>query len=160
MPTRRRSERGAAAVEFALVSVIFFPVLFGIIQYGMYFTDSIGARQGISEAARAGVVKSFPACGGSSTDVARLICNTKAQVGAITGPTYVKVMAPQGWVKGKPLIVCGMVHTEGALGLVPMPNGGLIMSKTQMSIEVDDTAPSGTLPTAETPPAGADWSWC
>ncbi len=160
MLSSRRSERGAAAVEFALVSVIFFPLLFGIIQYGMYFADSIGARQGVTEAARAGVVKSFPACSGASTDVARLICNTKTQMGAITGPTYVKVMAPEGWAKGKPLVVCGMVRTDGALGLVPMPNGGIIMSKTQMSIEDDTSVPSGTFPSAETAPSGADWAWC
>lgn len=156
----RQLGSGAAAVEFALVSVIFFPLLFGIIQYGMFFTDSIGTRQGVSEAARSGVVKSFPACAGAASDVARLRCTTKTLIGPISGPAYVKVMAPEGWVKGKPLVVCGMVRTDAALGLVPMPNDGLIMSKTQMSIEADTTPPSGTFPSADTPPAGVDWSWC
>ena len=33
-------------------------------------------------------------------------------------------------------MVCAMVRSEGGIGLLPMPNDGLITSKTQMSIEV------------------------
>jgi hypothetical protein len=155
-----RNDTGAAAVEFALVSLIFFPILFGIIQYGLFFSDSIGARQGVRDGARSAVVMTFPSCGGATTDVARLACNTRSQIGAISGPAFVKVVTPDGWVKGKALVVCGMVQASGALGLVPMPNGGIITTKTQMSIENTTTEPSGTFPYADTPPAGADWSWC
>lgn len=147
-------------MEFALVSIIFFTMLFGIIQYGLFFSDSIGARQGVRDGARSGVVLTFPACGSATTDVARLACNTKTQIGAITGPAYVKVLTPDGWAKGKALVVCGMVKASAALGLVPMPNDGLIMTKTQMPIENTTSVPSGTFPHTDTPPAGADWTWC
>ena len=45
---RERSERGAAAVEFALVMVPLLVLLFGAIQYGLYFW----AMQGGSDIAR------------------------------------------------------------------------------------------------------------
>ncbi|MFL6106220.1 MAG: TadE/TadG family type IV pilus assembly protein [Marmoricola sp.] len=47
-PGRLRSERGAAAVEFALVMLPVVVLLFGLIQYGMYFW----AMQGGSDIAR------------------------------------------------------------------------------------------------------------
>jgi hypothetical protein len=148
-------------VEFALVSGVFFLVLFGIIQYGLYFNDSLNTRQGVREAARQGVVRNFPACGTAATDLDKLKCNAKAEIGALTGPAYVKVITPAGgWARAKPLIVCAMVRSDGGIGLLPMPDGGWITSKTQMSIE-QATAP---LPTgsasADTLPSGVSWSWC
>ena len=157
MRTQRR-EDGAAAVEFALITPILFLMLFGIVQYGIYFYDAAGARTGVREAARQGVVKSFPACGSATNDYDKLKCNTKNMIDAVAGDTYVKVSAPDGWAKGKRLIVCSIVVTDGAIGFLPMPNGGVIQSKTQMSIEVDG-APSGTA-SADTAPTGSNWSWC
>lgn len=158
---RGRASDGAAAVEFALVSTLFFLVLFGIIQYGLYFNDSLNARQGVREAVRQGVVRNFPSCGTATNDLDRLKCNTKAEIGAITGPTYVKVVTPAGgWAKAKPLTICAMVSSNGGLGMLPMPNGGWILTKTQMSIEQADTPlPTGSA-SADTLPAGASWSWC
>ena len=40
----RGSDDGAAAVEFALVSVLLFTLFFGIIQYGYFFLQSSGAE--------------------------------------------------------------------------------------------------------------------
>jgi hypothetical protein len=51
------------------------------------------------------------------------------------------------------------VQSDGAIGLLPMPNDGLITSKTQMSIEVATPAPTA-LVAEDSPLAGADWSWC
>ena len=33
----RRDQQGAVAVEFAMISLLLFTMLFGIIQYGLYF---------------------------------------------------------------------------------------------------------------------------
>ena len=41
----RRGSRGAAAVEFALVVPILFLLVFGIIDYGLYFSNSLATRQ-------------------------------------------------------------------------------------------------------------------
>lgn len=48
----RRGDDGAAAVEFALVSVLLFTVLFGILQYGYYFYQLSSANAASREAAR------------------------------------------------------------------------------------------------------------
>ena len=48
------------------------------------------------------------------------------------------MLSPVGtnWVKGTPLVVCAAVK-EGTYGILPMPGGGWIYSKVQMSIEQD-----------------------
>lgn len=55
---RRSSDDGAAAVEFAIVSVLLLTILFGILQYGYFFFQSTGiehaAREGAREAAVGG----------------------------------------------------------------------------------------------------------
>ena len=134
-----RAESGAAAVEFALVSTLLFTILFGIIQYGLYFNDALSTRQGVREGARQGVVRNFVACGSESTDMGKLKCDTRRQIDALTGTEYVKVIFPPVWKKTAPLIVCAMVKSDGGIGLLPMPNDGWISSSTQMSIEQDTT---------------------
>ena len=46
----RHNDRGAVAVELALVLVILLPLVFGIIQFGMFFNQ----KQGVHAAAREG----------------------------------------------------------------------------------------------------------
>ena len=153
---RRRTDDGAAALEFALVSVPLLTLLLGMLQYGLYFNDSLNTRQGVREGARLGVVQTFSSCGGAGTDGGKLQCMTKDQIGALTGPVYTKVSAPEGWERGNPLVVCAVVDSDGGIGLLPMPHGGFITSITQMSIEQDETEPTG-LPRSDALPAGAAW---
>lgn len=49
---RQHTEQGAAAVEFALVALPLFLVLFGIIQYGLLFYQVQGAASAAKDAAR------------------------------------------------------------------------------------------------------------
>ena len=62
---RTRSARGAAAVELALVSTILFTLLFAIVDYGLWFNDSLNTRQGVREGARRAVVENFTVPSGS-----------------------------------------------------------------------------------------------
>ncbi len=41
----RGADQGAAAVEFALVVPILVILLFGIIDYGLYFTNALGGAR-------------------------------------------------------------------------------------------------------------------
>jgi len=173
-PARARAgtarERGAAALEFGLVAPLLFMVLFGIISYGLWFDDSLNLRQGVREAARQAVIGDFgstTSCGAAysvslpagSTDMQKLVCQTKQQVSAITGTTRVMVQAPSGWNVGDQLLVCAMVKADAVPNLVPLPSDRIIRSKTLMSIEV--AGPGQQEPMLqETPPTGADWSWC
>ncbi|WP_426244020.1 TadE family protein [Nocardioides sp. LHG3406-4] len=141
-------------MEFALVMPILFLLVFGILQYGLYFNDSLSTRQGVREGARIGVVQT-PITGCGTGQMAQLACETKKQIDALTGVEYVKVSAAS-WAKGSPLVVCAYVKSDGGVGLLPMPDGGWIFSKTQMSIEKDTPVPS-PLSAVSTPalPAGA-----
>ena len=48
----KRGDDGAAAVEFALISVLLLTLLFGILQYGYYFYQLSSANAASREAAR------------------------------------------------------------------------------------------------------------
>ena len=164
---RTRRERGAAALEFGLISPLVFAMLFGTITYGLWFNDSLNMRQGLREAARQGVVANYgsqSSCGmtysiAPSANVQKLMCTAQSGVGAMTGETSIKVLLPGGWVRGQELVVCGMVHADRLPGLVPLPNDRIIRWSSRMSIE---TTTPGQVEAGgeETPPAGATWSWC
>lgn len=54
MVLRRRADRGAAAVEFALVVPLLLMILFGMITTGLTFSDHLSATNAAREAARYG----------------------------------------------------------------------------------------------------------
>ena len=160
-----RQDSGATAVEFALVAPILLLLVFGIIEYGLWFSDSLSTRQGVREGARQGVVGNF---GDSSCDLTgasgdanslALMCTTQDRIGGITGDPAVKVMAPEGWVRGEPLIVCSQLKVGVGTGIIPLPNDRIVRSQVEMSIEKTDPGVAFT-GGEEAAPEGADWSWC
>jgi Flp pilus assembly protein TadG len=170
---RRRSQRsdaGASAVEFALLAPVLFLVLFGIIDYGIWFADSISARQAVRDGARAGVVENFAGCGTPVTgaDLANLACSVKTAMEPISGTAYVKISvatAPgsatsgAAWSPGNTLRVCAMTQHTSLMPLVPFPANGISSTKVEMPIEQATSA--GTRATyQDTPPSGSTWSWC
>ena len=139
----RRDEQGAAAVEFALLVPILFALLFGMVDYGFLFTDTVSTRNGVRESARQGAVSNFGSCG-AGTSFDKLRCQTKQEIGALTGSASVKVYVPGGtWRKGEPLVVCSIVPDPGVIKFVPMPAD--IRSRVEMSIENESLPPTGAL---------------
>jgi Flp pilus assembly protein TadG len=165
----RRPDAGASIVEFALLAPVLFLFLFGIIDYGIWFSDSISARQAVRDGARQGVVESFTssACSGSS-DLANLGCTVKAAMEPISGTAYVKISvttapgAPTsgaGWAPGNTLRVCAMTQHTALMPLVPFPADGVSRTKVEMPIE--QATGSGTRATyQDTLPSGINWNWC
>ncbi|HET7690263.1 MAG TPA: TadE/TadG family type IV pilus assembly protein [Nocardioidaceae bacterium] len=158
-------------MEFALISTLFFPMLFGMLDYGLWFADSLSARSAVRDGVRKAVVQSnvSTACDLSTFNyLEKLRCDVRANVGPMSGAAYVKVTTgADGWVKGKPLVICAMIKSDGVTGLAPLPGSGVISSRTEMSIEVDTVKPSGATGTGvqssqDTLPSGfgKDWSWC
>ena len=79
---RRRSETGAAAVEFALVAPLFILLVFGVVSFGIVFAQNLALGNGAREAARSGVVENRT-CGQirtSATDAANSIAMQGADV--------------------------------------------------------------------------------
>ncbi len=159
-PQGRHRDRGAAALEFALVLPVLLVLLFGILDYGRLFYDSIAIRQGAREAARQAVVQGVaPTCASQATFGAQVACTAKAASGTTIGALAVYLPAPNpSWAQGGTFVVC-MQSKETGTGLVPFPAGGIIRTSTYMSIEVG-TAPSTTTTYQDPAPAGSDWSWC
>ena len=63
---RRRGEKGASAVEFALVLPVLLAILFGIIEFGFVFNNQISLNQAVREGARVDAVSP-----GDGADAAR-----------------------------------------------------------------------------------------
>ena len=172
---RRRGcgDRGAAAVEFALVTPVLFLLLFGIIDYGLWFADSISARQAIRNSARQGSIGQFGACPGSvSNPLQNLACTVNSSMDQIGSSTVVRVTVAQtptsaggeAWTQGYTLRVCALSKHQALLPLVPFPNNGL--SSTRVDIPIEIASLPGTVATYADPvPAGWSlpnpWSsWC
>jgi Flp pilus assembly protein TadG len=173
--TRRRQPQrrddGASAVEFALVAPVLFLILFGIIDYGIWFADSISARQAVRDGARRGVVEVFTSGSCTATgrpDLENLACGVKKGMEPIAGTTYVKISvttapgAPTSganWAVGNTLRVCGMTQHTALMPLVPFPADGIARTKVEMPIEQATAGASrGTF--QDTDPTGQNWSWC
>lgn len=165
------ADRGAAALEFALVVPVLAVLVFGMIDYGLFFSDSLGARDGVRVAARQGSVEDFTgACpdgyqGSGSPRLGRLACAAVEQTGAIGGDTYVRVTAADGWLVDKDVVVCVAVVENGLTGLTPMPNHSTVHARLQVRIE-QATPPSnaaesgGAMRLSAVQPAGLWDSWC
>jgi Flp pilus assembly protein TadG len=172
---RRRRDNGAAAVEFALVVPILLLLVFGLIDYGLYFSDSLGARDGARVAARRGVVAGFPtdACAGNPTasgdaQLQQLACLAVNQANPVGGVAYARVINPTDWDRGEDLLVCVAVVVEGLTGYVPMPNDATVRASLRMRIEQPTTPAKAARTVGEArtssatdPPAAGFWSsWC
>lgn len=163
---RSRTARGAAAVEMGLVSMLLFPILLGIVDYGLWFNDSLNTRQGVREGARRAVVENLEVPAGSpcagAGEAERMACITQQLISPAAGTAYVRVVAPSGWARGNALIVCGMTEVDGVTGITPLPKSGLVRSMTQMSIESETTPINGGSPVTVTTgtPSGGTWEWC
>jgi Flp pilus assembly protein TadG len=174
IPSKRRaSERGAALVEMALVLPIIMMVLFGVIEFGATYNNFISLRDGTRNAARSASVGNFgtttscdlTGAGEASTNVQRLMCLTKEQIGLDTSKLRVKVLSADStfagagtFAKNEGIIVCAQIPTTALTGFLSTAlTGKTLRTKVAMRIERSDiTATAGD----ETAPTGRDWSWC
>lgn len=174
-----RRERGASAVEFAILLPVLLVLVFGIIDYGIFFFDSIGLKQGSREAARQAVVLRVDATACSAAvSYDNIACTARTSStnilgrtnGAVSGggPAQVKVYmrlqtsAPNPtntWKQGNQFILCAQVSEKSATGFVPFPANGIMTSKVVMSIEKDSSTPTGSL-VQDAAPTGGNWTWC
>jgi Flp pilus assembly protein TadG len=167
------ADRGAAALEFALVVPVLCILVFGMVDYGLFFSDSLGARDGTRIAARRGAVADFPACAGGVVPTGdddklnKLACLAVSQTGASGGDAYARVTVPGDWAPGRDVLVCVAIVETGVTGFTPMPNNSTVRAKLRMRIEQDTgNPPSRSNPgmanksTAPPAPPGLWTQWC
>jgi hypothetical protein len=159
-------------VEFALVTPLLLVMLFGIIDYGIWFADSISARQAVRNVARQGAVEQFGSCGGGS-DLGNLACTVQSQMNEMSGTTRVRVAvalnptSPSSlsggpaatWVQGATLRLCAMTQHQALLPFVPLPNNGITTTRVDMPIESASGTPNRA-PVTDVEFTGSTWSWC
>lgn len=139
--TRGRDDRGAAAVEFALILTPLLFIVFGIIQYGWYFNST---QSGTSAAADAARRLSVGDCQDSSqlrTMLASrlggaMVAGTVSASVTYTNSAGATIVAP-GAVGGNVAVRLQFQSADFHLPFIPFPDGGTIV-RTAMA-RVEDT---------------------
>ena len=133
--SHRRNERGAEAVEFALIAIPFLLLILGIIQYGFYFWTAETTNSSARETARRIVVGD---CWNASQMDAFARNGAPMTTSVTASPTPTTAMQV-----GDTVTVTVTSHAN-LLGLIPVPDGGDITRSYVARMEnVDD---SGTCP--------------
>ncbi|HEY3673847.1 MAG TPA: TadE family protein [Acidimicrobiia bacterium] len=162
-------------VELAIILPLFLLLVFGVIQFGITYNNMITLRQGAREAARQGAVGNFgstTSCsltnltGSPSTDVQKLMCLAKQQVGLSYANTRVKVISGSAdftsdgtFQKGESLIVCVEYPVDKMAKFVsPVLGTAVLKSKTAMRIETSYS--NAQIAGEEAALSGGSWSWC
>ena len=162
-------------VELAIILPIFLLLVFGVIQFGITYNNLITLRQGTREAARQGAVGNFgstTSCslngvsGSPSTDIQKLMCLTKQQIGLSYANTRVKIMSGSAdftssgtFQKGEAIIVC-VEYPVDAMAKFVTPVLGSAVLKTKTSMRIETSYSSTETAGQETALSGGNWGWC
>jgi Flp pilus assembly protein TadG len=126
---RRRTERGAATVEFALVSIPMFVLILGLMQYGWYFYVAQNTSSAAANVARRLEVGDC----WTGSDALNLAKNQAPQVTAVDkSPTSLS-----GATVGTTQITVTVTADAGILEFLPMPDSGIVTREVQAQLEDD-----------------------
>lgn len=138
---RRRDDSGAAAVEFALVSMLLFALLFGVVQYGFYFWSMQAGSAAVREAARQAAVGNL-SCAELDTFVADRL--GPASFGGSIDATRTFPATPK--VGDTVTISVSFNSLDLNLPLVPLPDDAAIHQDAQTRVENVNAAESVSCP--------------
>lgn len=144
--SRRRDERGAAAVEFALIAPVICFLVYGIVSYGYMMSFRQAVSQGVSEGARAAAVAPGPMPADEKKTRAReavnagldnygVSCNDSGDVvkdGGVVGTC--QISSPQtctGSTQDAQCVVVTVSYSYRAHPLIPsVPGVGVVLPQT------------------------------
>ena len=167
-PRRARGEDGVSMVEFALIALLLFSVLFAIIDFGFLYSQNVTLRNATQQAGRFAAVGDFgddSVCaldGSVPAETTRAVmCRLKAESGVDDpGTVRVRVALPDGYERGEPLLLCSEYAAHSVSGFFGfLLDGKVLHAKTKQRIEQvdDDELP---LEAASETAHDGDWSWC
>jgi Flp pilus assembly protein TadG len=129
---KRRDERGASAVEFALIMIPFFVMILGLIEYGWYFyvaqntsgaTTTVARKMEVGDCWASGEAKTF------AKNQSAQVTSAANSLGATASP------AP-----GTAFTITVTADAK-LMDFLPVPNGGTITRTVSAQVE-DDKATS------------------
>lgn len=131
-PNRDGRQRGAAAVEFALIVPLLFSLVLGVIDYGMAFAQTINLQGAAREAARQGVTQGDVIA--SASQARGLLDDNKLETRFTVDTTA-----------GTPgvLVVCLRYPQSSLSGFFSWALAGTFEAKAVMRMEGTAPAPSG-----------------
>jgi Flp pilus assembly protein TadG len=132
----KRTERGAMTVEFALVFPIVFAVMFGIIQYGVYFWGRSTVAASARESARQLAVGTDWTC---SRDQAVAKANAAGSGAAAT----MRYRNGANVAKVGDLVEVTVTARSLAPSFLPLPDSGAISETATARVENIPTSPLG-----------------
>lgn len=156
LPGRR--ERGSALVELALLVPFLFLMVFGIIEFGIAYSNKISVVQGVREGARQGVVDNVSGSCGSGALQGQILCVTKQRSSVTASKERVYVSVPNGYQQGSSILVCAEYPVDSLSGLMsPFLGGKTIHAKSEMRVERADAT---GLSSGGDAALDGSWSWC
>jgi hypothetical protein len=165
---RARDERGATFVEWAIISLFVFLLIFGLFDFGIAYNASESLRHGVRDAGRVAVVNLVPTNTGcsltgvssaSSADKS-LMCLVKTKAGIDPASTRVWISFPDGTAGiGSHLRICAMFPLKSASGFTaPYFNNARATTEVVLRLEQPFADASATSQ-QETPSLGT-WDFC
>jgi Flp pilus assembly protein TadG len=159
-----------------------FTLLFGAIEYGLYFADVQMIQRATADAAQDATLSvsntglhwtGTTSCVSnplSTSDLGKVVCNLTSSVQPLGGgQLYAEAEIRDGsgnpataWVQGNRLRLCAITRYVGVLPFVPLPGGGVISTRIDMPIQPGGPANlTLTEATMDLSSVGLDWSaWC
>lgn len=141
---RRDREKGASAVEFAIVIPLFLTLLFGIMEAGWMFSQQVEVRNAAREGARLAVVNF-----GTETEIRNATCS-RAVLSADRASVY--LVHNNAGTDDESAIVTVSQNYAPLTGFLPMFNNITISSTAEMRVEREITwsaLPDGGSPGAD-----------
>lgn len=141
-----RAEHGAAAVEFALILPILSLLLFGVVQYSMYFWSTQSAANAAREGARRGAVgQTCSELAATSTGLVKLAQappTVTRRYYAASDTTFSTPITLSGANASNANVRITLTYNSANLNLplVPFPAGGAVRETTVARVESFSTA--------------------
>jgi Flp pilus assembly protein TadG len=148
---RRRDERGASAVEFALILIPLLYLVFGLVQYGWYFYAMQSGSSAVGDAARRIAVGNCQTTSQVQTvihDHLGAATTASSASGITTTITYAKAdgsgsMAAPGEIGGAVTLTATFPTLNMHFPLIPVPNSGNV-TRTNVARVEDLSSTQGT----------------
>lgn len=139
---RHRDDRGNAAVEFALVMVPLVALLFGVIQYGIYFWALQGGSDIARSAARMSSVGTPSDCASFRSAVLSQINGLAASGSSATVKRSYVQQNPQSVTVGDMVTVTISFNSPDLhFPFIPFINNGLVTSTAQSRVDFVPSQP-------------------